>query len=92
MVEQNEKDKQQVQKTKKPFGLRGDDVSMPKRARSTTRKGTRRESDEPEGLPKRARSASRDESRIKQTISKLGMEAIPERKGRGRPKKQSWIK
>ena len=86
IVEQNEKDKEQVQKKPKPFGLRGEDVSIPKRARSTTRKGTKREGDDPEGTPRRVRSSSINDTRIKQTISKLGMDAIPEKRGRGRPK------
>lgn len=83
-VKEDQKETEQVQKIRNPFGLGGEGVRMPKRARSTTRKGTRRESDEPEELPRKARSLSRDESRIQQTISKLGMEAIPEKAKRGR--------
>jgi len=49
--------------------------ALPKtRGRSTSRPGTKRESDEPEGIPRRIRSKSRPP-----------IEAIPEKRGPGRP-------
>ena len=82
-----EKDMQLVERKPKVFGVRGEDVNMPKRARSAIRKGTKREGDDPEGIPRRVRSSSRDDTRVRQTISQLGMDAIPEKRKPGRPKK-----
>ena len=81
-----EKDMQLVERKLKIFGIRGEDVNILKRARSAIRKGTKREGDDPEGTPRRVRSSSINDTRIKQTISKLGMDVIPEKRGRGRPK------